>query len=86
MLVLTRKLDEEIRIDGDITVTVLELDGNRVRLGIKAPPEIRILRGELKSFEKQPRKPNRDKPVSRRRAVAAELSRSYVGAEYAGAT
>lgn len=85
MLVLTRKLNEEIRIDGEITVTVIELDGNRVRLGIKAPPEVRILRGELQTFEEQPKRKTRKKTYIRRR-VPAERGRSYASAEYAEAT
>jgi carbon storage regulator len=47
MLVLTRKLGEKIVIDGGITVTVLEIAGQRVRVGVQAPDDVRILRGEL---------------------------------------
>ena len=85
MLVLTRKLNETIRIDGEITVTVLEMDGNRVRLGIEAPPEVRILRGELQTFEEQSKKKVRKKSVIRRR-IPATLTHSCASAEYAEAT
>jgi carbon storage regulator len=47
MLVLTRKLGEKVVIDGNITVTVVAIDANRVRLGIEAPGEVRIIRSEL---------------------------------------
>ena len=47
MLVLTRKPGERIVIDEDITVTVLEVQGNRIRLGIEAPKEIPVMREEL---------------------------------------
>jgi carbon storage regulator len=47
MLVLTRKPGEQIVIDEQITVTVLELQGNRIRLGIEAPKEVPIERKEL---------------------------------------
>ncbi len=47
MLVLSRKLDEEIVIADDIKITVVELDNGRVKLGIDAPKEIDIVRGEL---------------------------------------
>jgi carbon storage regulator len=47
MLVLCRKLNEKIIIDHGITLTVLEVDGNRVKIGIDAPEDVRILRGEL---------------------------------------
>ena len=50
MLVLSRKLGEKIRIDGDIEVEVLEISGNRIRLGITAPQDCRIVRSEC-SFE-----------------------------------
>jgi carbon storage regulator len=47
MLVLTRKVGEKIVIDGCITVTVVAADGNKIRLGITAPPEVRIDREEV---------------------------------------
>lgn len=47
MLVLSRKVNEKIIIDGHITLTVVELSGSRVRLGIAAPREVSILRSEL---------------------------------------
>ena len=47
MLVLTRKLNQEIVIGENIKITVLKVKGNTVRLGIEAPPEIRIVRSEL---------------------------------------
>jgi carbon storage regulator CsrA len=48
MLVLTRKLDEQILIGDDIKVTLIRVRGNTVRLGIEAPKDVRIVRGELK--------------------------------------
>lgn len=47
MLVLSRKLQETICIDEAIQVTVLEIRGNRVRLGITAPSHMAVCRGEL---------------------------------------
>jgi carbon storage regulator len=47
MLVLTRKTGERIRIDHDIVIEVLEIQGNRVRIGIQAPSGVAILREEL---------------------------------------
>jgi carbon storage regulator len=47
MLVLTRKVGEKVIIDGCITVTVVAVDGNKVRIGITAPPEVRIDREEI---------------------------------------
>ena len=47
MLVLTRKSDEAIKLGDSITITVVEIKGNKVRLGIDAPDGIRIYRKEL---------------------------------------
>ena len=47
MLVLSRKVNESIVIGKDITITVLEIKGNRIRLGIEAPKECRVVRSEL---------------------------------------
>jgi carbon storage regulator len=53
MLVLTRKPGEKIVIGGNITLVVCELEGNKVRLAIEAPRDVRILRGELIDFNTQ---------------------------------
>ena len=50
MLVLTRKPGEKICIGDGITVTVLEITGSKVRLGIDAPAEVAIFRHELKEL------------------------------------
>lgn len=47
MLVLSRKDGESIRIGDNIVVTVVRTSGNTVRLGIEAPPDVPVLRGEL---------------------------------------
>jgi carbon storage regulator len=47
MLALTRKIGESIIIDGCITVTIVAVNGNKVRIGISAPPEITIDRQEV---------------------------------------
>jgi carbon storage regulator len=47
MLVLSRKAGEKVHIGDGIVVTIVQLSGNRVRLGVQAPPSIPILRGEL---------------------------------------
>jgi carbon storage regulator CsrA len=47
MLVLTRKLQQRIQIGDQITVTILRVKGNTVRVGIEAPREVRVIRGEL---------------------------------------
>jgi carbon storage regulator len=47
MLVLSRKLNEKIVIDGGIVVTVVKIDRNQVRLGIEAPAQVRVFREEI---------------------------------------
>ena len=46
MLVLTRKLGENIRIGDAIKITVLEVRSGQVKLGIEAPPEVKVHREE----------------------------------------
>jgi carbon storage regulator CsrA len=47
MLVLTRKLQQQIKIGEHITVTILRVKGHTVRIGIEAPRDVRVVRGEL---------------------------------------
>lgn len=47
MLVLSRKPNESIVINGDITITLIEIRGGRIQLGIEAPREIPVVRTEL---------------------------------------
>jgi carbon storage regulator len=47
MLVLTRQIGEEIVIDGNIRVSVLSIKGNKVRLGVIAPPCVTVDRKEV---------------------------------------
>ena len=49
MLVLSRKIGERLVIGDNITVVVSRVAGNRVTLGIEAPSDVRIIRGELKT-------------------------------------
>jgi len=47
MLVLTRRIGEKIVIDGVISVTVVAIRGDKVRLGVNAPPSILVDRSEI---------------------------------------
>lgn len=47
MLVLSRKAGEQVVLDSNITVEIIRIQGNRVTIGISAPAEVKILRGEL---------------------------------------
>lgn len=47
MLVLSRKVNEKIVIDGGIVITVVKVEGGQVRLGIEAPSHVKVYREEL---------------------------------------
>ena len=51
MLVLSRKASERIRIGDDIVITVTQVRGSKARIGIEAPPDVRIVRDELPDLE-----------------------------------
>ncbi len=51
MLILQRREGEQVLIGDDISVSVVSVDGNRVRLAISAPREVSIMRGELRDAE-----------------------------------
>lgn len=53
MLVLSRRVQESIVISGDIVITVVRLQGNQVRLGISAPSEMSVHRGEVHELIQQ---------------------------------
>lgn len=52
MLVLSRKLGETLVIGGNITVKITQITGSRVSIGIDAPKEVRVVRGELHEFQR----------------------------------
>ena len=54
MLVLSRKVGDKLVIDGNITVEVVKIQGNRISLGIVAPSNVKILRGELTQPQAKP--------------------------------
>ena len=47
MLVLTRKIGESIKINDDVKITVIEIKGKNIRIGIEAPKETKIYREEV---------------------------------------
>jgi carbon storage regulator len=54
MLVLTRKPGEQVVIGNGVTITVVAVTGNQVRVGIDAPDQVRILRAELLGGQDRP--------------------------------
>ena len=65
MLVLSRKPGEALVIGGDITVTVVEIKGNRVKVAIDAPDSTHIVRGELTGWLDLPISMNADHSVAK---------------------
>jgi carbon storage regulator len=57
MLVLSRKLGQKIVIGDNITVQVVRIQGNQVRLGLDAPENVPIFRGEITPPEQYDKKP-----------------------------
>jgi carbon storage regulator len=47
MLVLSRKIDQKIKIGDDIEITIIDVSGDMVKIGIEAPRDVRILRNEV---------------------------------------
>jgi carbon storage regulator len=53
MLVLTRRLGETVVIEGGIRITLVAVQGNKVRLGISAPPSVHVDREEIHQLREQ---------------------------------
>ena len=52
MLVLSRKVGERILVGDHVTITVVRITGGGVRIGIEAPPELAVIREELKDAQR----------------------------------
>ncbi len=82
MLILTRKQNESLVIDDQIVVTILDIEGERVKIGISAPREITIHRKELwdaineqsKIAESLAQETNQDNLEELRKFLALEVS------------
>ena len=62
MLILTRTVGEKIKIGDDITLSVLGVQGNQVRIGIEAPREVSVHREEIYNRIEAEKEPNGNKP------------------------
>jgi carbon storage regulator len=60
VLILTRRPTQAVTIGSDITVTVLEIRGRQVRIGVTAPRDTRVLREEIAAKAKTRRAPDAD--------------------------
>ena len=47
MLILTRKTNEKIKIGNDITITIIEVRGEQVKIGVEAPKDVKVFRQEV---------------------------------------
>lgn len=71
MLILTRKIDEEIKIGSDISIKILSISDNQVKIGIAAPESVQIYRGEIYdkviqyTLEAAKSKPNKEVDLSK---------------------
>ncbi|HLI88168.1 MAG TPA: carbon storage regulator [Ktedonobacteraceae bacterium] len=63
MLVLRRKVGESIVLAGVINISVLAVEGERVKIGISAPPDVTIVREELLHPAPKPSEPDQAAPV-----------------------
>lgn len=63
MLVLSRKLNETIVIGDNVRVTLLGIDGDKIKLGIDAPRDVRVFREELLEATRSTNKQALDAPV-----------------------
>ena len=70
MLVLSRKVDESILVGDRIKIRIVRIQGNRVRVGIEAPEDVRIVRSELGEWPELPQ----EGPARVEWLPAAELS------------
>jgi carbon storage regulator len=53
MLVLSRKYGQKFRIGDDVTITIVKLDRNSVRIGVEAPSEVGVYREELSEADRR---------------------------------
>jgi len=75
MLVLSRKKDESIVINDDITIVVVEIRGDKVRLGVEAPKEVPVHRREV--FDAIHRQESIRKPKNKTSVLADQVFKGY---------
>lgn len=47
MLILSRKVNEKIKIGNDITLTIIEIRGDQIKVGVEAPKDVKVFRQEV---------------------------------------
>lgn len=81
MLVLTRKLQQQIKIGEQITVTILRVKGSTVRVGVQAPREVRVVRGELPKEQAETEQAVEESTILEFRVPLEALAESEVGTD-----
>ena len=79
MLVLSRKEGERLVIGDNVVITVNRISGNRITLGIEAPRDVRIVRGEL-----EPKNVDNESAQPSRTPLAFDVDLSTMGSRVAG--
>ncbi|MFT4558927.1 MAG: carbon storage regulator [Porticoccaceae bacterium] len=64
MLVLSRREGETLVIGGDVVITIRQVRGNRVQVGIEAPDDVRVWRGELQPWRDESNADDHEKQVA----------------------
>ncbi len=80
MLILTRRINESLVIGDDVTVTILGVKGNQVRIGVDAPRNVSVHRGEL--AHKMTRHPLCARMIRRQIAAQAPFNRPSAGISF----
>ena len=80
MLVLSRKVDDTIIIGDNIKIQLLKIKGNTIRIGIEAPTDVKILRGELAPFgvEAAGSEPKSPKEVRQNPTASLQVSENRI--------
>ena len=68
MLILSRKIDQKIRIGDDIVITLIDVKGDQVKIGVEAPSNVKVYRQEV--FEAS---------QSENKAAASQISMERLG-------
>ena len=84
MLVLSRKKNESIVINNDITIVVVEIRGDKVRLGVEAPKEIPVHRHEVYEAIQRNELAAKDKAAAEEDKAAAEEEKAATEADAGG--
>jgi len=77
MLVLSRKKSESIVIGDNIKLEIIKVSGNTVRIGISAPSEVKVLRGELAPWGISDEDTSEEKPNLRSHAEVRDQQSDY---------